>query len=178
MDAKKPYLPAKLNSWDETKMSEAIYRKIVLLTDDEVELCVNGLLKGLTIENRDYAILFQSPEKMKEVIAEAAAETGISVSDVKDIGPGQTPTAVRHILMELVDDENFGPKVEAWIDGQRPSLLEHVTSALVLAGIIMVLSTDIDMGYQNKDGKKDLWVKFKKKPASEGLLKKFLGFFK
>jgi hypothetical protein len=156
-------------------MSEAIYRKIALLTDDEAESCINGLLKGLTIENPDYARLLQSPSDMKKVIAAAATETGVSVAEVKDIEPQQGPKAVRHILLELADDQKFGLKVEAWIDGARPSLIEPVTTALVLAGIILALSANIDVGYKKKDG---FWFNIKKKPTSDSLLKKFFGLFR
>lgn len=158
-------------------MSENLYRKIALLTDAEAEDCIHGLLKGLTIENREYARLLQSPSDMEEVIKAAAVSAGVSSPEVKAIDQPAGVKVVRETLLELADDENFGPRVEAWIDGARPSLLEPVTTAVVLAGIILALSADVDVGYKNVDGKKSFWFNLKKKPTSDGLLKKFFGLF-
>lgn len=158
-------------------MSENLYRKIALLTDAEAEDCINGLLKGLTIQNRDYARLLQSPSDMEEVIKAAAERAGVSSADVKAVDQPVGVKVVRETLLELADDRNFAPQLEAWIDGARPSLLEPVTSALMLAGIILVLSANVDVGYKNVDGKKSFWFNIKKKPTSDSLLKKFFGLF-
>jgi hypothetical protein len=55
--------------------------------------------------------------------------------------------------------------------------LEPVTTALVLAGIIFLLSTRINIEYENQDGKKTLKVKVEKPKTSEKLLEKFFPLF-
>lgn len=159
-------------------MSESLHRKIDQLSDDEAEDCLNVLLKGLTIDKPEYAELLVSPDDMKKVIEKAAKEGSISVTTVREIeNPKQRAEAIRFILKGLADHPQFGSEVEAAIDNARDKLIEPVTTALVLGGIIFVLSLDVDVKYENKGGKKDVSIKIKKKPTSDSLLGKFFGLF-
>lgn len=160
-------------------MSESLHRKIEQLTDEKAEGCLNVLLKSLTIESSDYGELLQSREDMKEVLEQAAQEvkiTGLSIDEIDS--PQERVKTIRFILHSLADDQRYSSQVEAVIDNFRPSLIEPVTTAIILASVIFVLSSDIDFKYENKNGQRNVSFNFRKKPTSDSLLGKFFGLFK
>jgi hypothetical protein len=157
-------------------MSITIHRKLALLTDEEVTKCLNGLLHGLSVEQEEFARLLQTPEDMKTVI-QVAAENTISQAKLENISEEDRSKAIRVLLVELGDTEEFGRPMEAWIDGARETMLVPLAVPLVLAGIVLVLSTDIKIEYQNEDGKKKLHFKLEKSAITEKILGKFFGLF-
>lgn len=158
-------------------MENNLQQKIAGLTDEEVEQCLNGLLNGLMVRNPEYERLLTSPQDMTEVVQVAAEGVGVAPEQIIEAGSQNQHESMRLILIELAGTEEFGPKIEAWIDNERNTLLEPVTTALVLGGIIFALSSSIHFEYENVNGKKKLKVSFSKKPTSESLLKKFFGLF-
>jgi hypothetical protein len=157
-------------------MSITVHRKLALLTDEEAIKCINGLLHGLSIEREEFARLLQTPEDMKTVIQEAA-ENKISPIKLENISEEERSKAIRVLLVELADSDEFGRPMEAWIDGARETMLVPLAVPLVLAGIVLVLSTDIKIEYQNEDGKKKLHFKLEKSATTEKILGKFFGLF-
>jgi len=155
-----------------------LYQRLALLTDAEAELCLNGILKGLAAMNQKYAELLASPEDMAIVIQTAASHIGQQVTNIGEVTPQERPKAIRIILAEVAEDPVLSPRLEAWLNTVRPKLLEPVTSALILAGITFLLSTHIDIEYENQNGKKKLKVKVEKKPTAEKILRKFFSFFR
>lgn len=159
-------------------MESQLYRKLALLTDNEAELCLNNLLNGLTIRHPEYLSLLTSPAKMAEALnSTPAGEANTSVR-IDEPSPQERPAAIRLILSEIAEDEELGPKLEAVIDNQRNTLLEPVTTAVVLAGIIMALSTSVEIEYGNEDGKRKFKLKIVKPTTTEKLLGKFFRIFK
>jgi hypothetical protein len=159
-------------------MNTALYRKLALLTDSEAELCLNGLLKGLTIREPTYSSVLLVPNEMLTIIREFASAAEVEAPrEIIETTPENRSQAVRMLLAEIADDNDLAPRLENWIDGARPKLLEPVTVALVLAGIVLVLSTHINIEYDRKDGKSDLKVKIEKKPTDKSILGKFFNLF-
>jgi hypothetical protein len=152
--------------------------QLAILTDAEAELCLHGLLKGLTVLDAKYQRLLGTPNDIAAVIEQAAAQNGISISKAIELTPGQRPKAVRMLLADIAADPQLSPRLEAWFKTSRPTLLEPVTSSLVLAGIVLVLSTHIKIEYEGAGSKKKLKIKVEKKPTAGKLLAKFAGFFK
>ena len=157
-------------------MSTTLYRKLAILTDEDAVKCLNGLLHGLTIEKPEYARLLGSPEDLEKII-QTAGDGKIQPERVRVISPEEQSRAIRILLIELADHEKFGPELEAWIDGARETMLLPLAVPLVLAGIVLVLSTDIEVEYKHEDGKRRFGFKLKKSATSEKILGKFFGLF-
>ncbi len=153
-----------------------VYQELALLTDAEAEMCLNGLLKGLTVTEPEYAALIARPQEMENVVAQVAEQVGTSVP-AAPFPPAERSKAVRAILVQVAQDPELGKRLEAWLQTARPKLIEPVTTALVLAGIILVLSTHVKVEYEDKDGKKHVKVTVEKKPTSNKILDKFFGIF-
>ncbi|MGB8644419.1 MAG: hypothetical protein WCF84_04230 [Anaerolineae bacterium] len=153
-----------------------LYPQLALLTDAEAEMCLNGLLKGLTVVEPEYAALVARPEEMESLLAQVAEQAGRPALTVP-VSPHPDPKAVRTILVQAAQDPELSPKLEAWLQTARPKLIEPVTTALVLAGIVLLLSTHVKVEYEDKGGKKHLKVMLEKKPTANKILDKFFGLF-
>jgi hypothetical protein len=154
----------------------AIYRKLALLTDEEATKCLNGLVRGLTIEKPEYGRLLDSPKDMEKIINTESG--GIQSKKIDAMSPQQQVRAIRVLLTELADHEKFGPQLEAWIDGARDTMLIPLAVPLALAGIIFVLSVDLKIEYKKENGKRTFDFSLKKSPTSEKILEKFFGLFR
>jgi hypothetical protein len=84
------------------------------------------------------------------------------------------PLLVRQILQLMASDKSFGEQLEGCL-GRRKTLIEPVTTALVMAGLIILLSTHVKISYENKNGEKNLKVSVDKPSAPKELIKKVLG---
>lgn len=154
-----------------------LYERLAQLTDAEAELCLNGVLKGLAEMQPKYADLLASPQEMASIIRTVASDSQQALPSVGEPTPQDRPKAIRVILTEIAEDPTLNPRLEAWLDTARPKLFEPVTSALVLAGIIFLLSTHVTIEYDNQAGKKKFKVKIEKKPTDIKILQKFFDFF-
>jgi hypothetical protein len=156
-------------------VSATLDRKLALLTDEEAGNCLTGLLHGLSIEKDEFARLLQTPEDIKTVIQ--TAESKVSPATLENISLEEQSKAIRVLLVELGDTAEFRPAIEAWVDGARDTMLVPLAVPLVLAGIVLVLSTDVKIEYKNEDGKKKFHFKIEKSPTTEKILGKFFGLF-
>src|SRR5688500_1886438 len=75
--------------------------ELALLTDEEAELCLNGVLKGLTARDPNYEQVLNDPRQMTEVVTRVAAELGESTPPLANLEPKQKPKAIRVILVEM-----------------------------------------------------------------------------
>ncbi|MEW6731258.1 MAG: hypothetical protein AB1489_07965 [Acidobacteriota bacterium] len=155
----------------------SLFQELALLTDNEAELCLNGILKGLISSHPMYEDLVSSPKEMEKVIQMAASDLGKQFPQIGEVTPQDRPKAIRIILTEIAQNADLSPRLDAWFKTARPKLLEPITGAVVLAGIIMVLSTNVSIKYENEDGKKNIKVKIEKAPTASALLEKIAGFF-
>jgi hypothetical protein len=149
------------------------------LKDAQPENCLKTVLKGLfETEDRYRTLRACTGEQMAAAVQAVATESGKSLPAVKE--PTSTSAraeAAQLILEELADDPRFAARIDAWFQANRPVMLEPVTTALVLAGIIFVLSLDIEVAYEDGNGKKKIKIVVKKKPTSAKILEKFWKFF-
>lgn len=157
-------------------MSTTLQRDLALLTDEEATKCLDALIHGLSIEKEDFGRLLQTPEDIRTVVHDAA-ENKLLPANLENISPEDRSKAIRLLLVELGDTEEFSPSIEAWIKGRRETMLVPLAVPLVLAGIVLVLSTDIKIEYQNEDGKKKFHFKLEKSATTEKILSKFFGLF-
>jgi len=155
-----------------------IYRELAALSDEDAELCLNGVLKGFIIARPQYAdIVSAPPGDLAAAVRELASDLGESIERLGEPAPIDRPRAVRLILIAIAEDSDLQPRLLAWFSSARPTLLEPVTSALILAGIVMVLSTDIKVHYEMTNGKRHLQISVEKKATPNEIIQKIFGFF-
>jgi hypothetical protein len=145
------------------------------LTNDEASNALQAPLKNLTILKPEYGAIIGSEAALSEVGQAAAVALGKPL-DIRAISQSDA-TLVKKLLALAAADPELRPVLKNYLEGKRETLLEPVTSALVLAGIVFVLSTHVEVKAKRKNGKTDWEVKVVKKPTSEGFLEKFFGLF-
>ena len=151
------------------------------LTDAEVERCLNHVLSGYAaIKGYDFKKLLAQQDDMIEVVQQVSADPEVAVA----VPPGDVPArsraaAARVLLAEMAasDDPDLKAQVAGWLESDRKTLLEPITTALVLAGLVTFLSTKIEVGYDKDGKKKKIHVKVEKPSASKEILKKIASFF-
>lgn len=150
--------------------------RIALLTDDEARACLNGVLKGRTARDEVLDSAVRDENALKRLIAEVSHGVGVPTGPVAEPSGHVQNRAARFVLVQYAT----GPQaadLDAWLDSKREKLLEPVTAALVLAGLVLVLSADISITYELKDGKRHLKVEIRKAETPADILKKFFGLF-
>lgn len=151
--------------------------QLALFTDLEAESCLNGLLKGLSITDSTFKQLLRSPTDIEDVVKLASAEVGRKILQTNEPSGPQRSKAIRILLVDIAQNPILSRRLENWLKTARPKLLEPVTTSLVLAGIVFVLSTHVKVEYDSAAGKKKLKVKVEKKPTAAKLLAKFFALF-
>ncbi len=153
-------------------------RALAQLSDQEVELTLNQVVAAYAAE-RGYEAkqLFADESSMAEAIQQVGAEVGVTLGGVREVDKLRRAAALRRVLGEMSAVAELRPAVESALTNRRKTLLEPVTSALVLSGLIIVLSLDVDIDYRKKGGKSSIAIRVKKRPTAEKLLKKIAAFF-
>lgn len=150
------------------------------LSDDEAQDCLNALCKGLILDDDAgrYASLFQQPSEMRNLVNNLAIESDLT-PPIGDLDH-QSPAAVRAVLCLLAEDLRLAQQIVAWCAvAQRPTRLEPVTSALALAGIIVLLQTKIVIDVKKSPGGKISWsLHVEKTAVATEILSKFFALFK
>lgn len=150
-----------------------IPRELALRSDPEVQQALNRMINGLSAAERGLGALLASPAEMQKLVAlvEPNAENSARLSQLK-----QEARAVRAILLLSADDAQLRPRLAAALTQDRKTR-DPLIAALVLSGIVLVLSTKFELDYQNKEGKKIFSFKIKKEATPTEILKKFFGLF-
>lgn len=156
-------------------MKENICMELAAMTDEQALSCLNVLLKGMAISNDDYQKLFNSPEIMKDSINDAFFHGEPQVEEIADTA--HRNKVIREILIQMAESPEISPRLEAAMKETRDKLIAPIIAAVVLSGIIMVLSTHIKIDYVNENGKKKLAVSIEKNPTSESIIGKIFSFF-
>ena len=125
-----------------------LYREQGLMTDREAQNCLQALLRDYasTAEMRKFV---GTEEALAETLREAAPEqVPANLSEAAGRDPAK---AVRAILDQVAQPGHPAhEKLVTWVQTKRATLVDPVTAALVMAGIIFVLSLDIKV--EVKDG--------------------------
>lgn len=146
-----------------------VMMRLALATDDEVEGALQVLLKGFTIARPEIAPVIEDERELRELLKREASEALSAENEPKG-------KALRAVAVQLARNAEFASRVDAALDA-RKKLIEPVTTALVLAGIVMLLSTEFDIEHKNVDGKRSTTIHLQKKATSDDILKKFFGLF-
>jgi hypothetical protein len=150
-------------------------REIALLTDPEVKDCLNGVLKGLAVSQENLEALYASPQDMLDLLRQMGSEVSLADPGWEKLATRDDAKLLRTVFVEIAEQPALAPRVSAWLKSTRPKLLEPVTTALVLAGIVALLQTDVEVAAGVKRGKKHFTLKLHKKPTTAKLLRLFVG---
>jgi hypothetical protein len=151
-----------------------VQEKIEQLSDHDVDKCLHGILKGFVGRNPDYARIVSSSTASEDVLRSVTEQVGKAIPSFDQ---AETSLMKRQILVALASDPATAPWVEAWVTGDRPTLLEPVTTAIILASIVMALSANFAVDLERKNGKTALKVHVDKKPTAKAILEKFFKIF-
>ena len=151
-----------------------LQKQIEQLSDHEVDKCLQGVLKGFLGRNPEFARIVISSTASEDALRSVTEQVGKSIHN---FDPAENPLVKRQVLVALAGDPATAPWVEAWIAGDRPTLLEPVTTAIIMASIVMALSANFAVDLEKKDGKTALKVHVDKKPTAKAILEKFFKIF-
>jgi hypothetical protein len=148
--------------------------RIATLSNLDAELCLKGIVKQMADANPELGEILSSPTLAAKVVESVGTQTGAGM--LKESAVTDRDGAIRAILLQMANDPVFAPRLDAWLSGSRPLLLEPITTTLILAGVVIALSTHVKIDYENKDRKKNLKIKVEKKPSSKSIIQKILSF--
>jgi hypothetical protein len=151
-----------------------LHEQITKLNDIEAERCLNMLVKQVAEANPDLQSVLSSPTLAAEAVQRVGAQTG--AESLSEAAIKNRPGAIRAILQEASNDPVLAPRLEAWLSGPRKLLFEPITTTLILAGVVVLLSTHVKIEYEQKDGKKHIKVAVEKKGSSQSIIQKVLSF--
>jgi hypothetical protein len=152
-----------------------IFEQLALLSDAEVHNALGRLIEGYAERNRNIPV--QDAGALGSVLKQLAGSLGESITPRSDSELRDRARAERTILVHLTRNTKQRKFVQAAIDS-RPVLLEPITVALIMAGIILVLETEFDIKISKKNGKRDYDVRIGKKPTDKSLIKDLFSIIK
>jgi hypothetical protein len=111
-----------------------ISEKIALLTDAEVHKVLNRVIEGYAARNPNFPV--SDVGALSNILTQVSAKEGETVSPREDARMSDLAAAERTILLELSKDPSQLQFVEGAIKADRAVLVEPITTALVIAGIL------------------------------------------
>lgn len=143
------------------------------LTDDQAAKCLQCMLKDYVEREGDIAQVIASDAST--AIATIATKTldEIDRKRLENIS-ADDPVVVKQILRLMAGDPRFAERLDGCL-ARRNTLIEPVTTALVMAGLVILLSTHVKISYEDKQGKKHLKILLEKASTPKEILKKILG---
>lgn len=154
---------------------EEIIEKIKKLNETELERCLNVVLSGIAANNADMEDVIISEDATKKVIKQIAEQSGVDSPVLEEDNLKDRSEAIREVLIAMTEDDELKERVASALD--VPQQLIAITTALVLAGIVVALSTSVEVKYKKKDGKAEIEVNIIKPSTSDSILGKFFGLF-
>lgn len=154
-----------------------VTRELALLSDREAEECLNRILSSVQATNPEIPVT--SPDKLGNILRAAATAADVAPVEAKtDADLRDAAKAMRLVLMEFCDDRTLKPQLEAALAANRRVLVDPITAALVMAGIVIVLRTRFKFNYiRTNDGKEILEIGLIKHESGEETIKKFFDLF-
>jgi hypothetical protein len=151
-----------------------ILAELASLTDTEATQCLNRVLSGLKAKDIDMTV---NPDDLNGILNAVAVKAGRPLTPKIDQKLPNREKAVRVVLLGFLGDPKLSKLVKGALTSSREVLLDPITTALVMAGIVVVLKTQIKIAISNKRGKWQVDGRFVTNPSSEGLIKKFFNLF-
>lgn len=156
-------------------MTQAELRaRLSALAASDLERLLQIVVKDHVERAPDTAAYF-APEVLAAGLELAAADAG--VTDAAIIEPVDKADALRAIALDLAEDPRYAALLGDALAVDRPTRIDPITAAIVLAGIVLVLQTHFDVRYDRDGAKKKLHIEIRKAPTTEKLLAKLFGPF-
>ncbi|CAN7179136.1 hypothetical protein [Caballeronia sp. LjRoot31] len=146
------------------------------LSGERAIVCLRVMLND---EVSNGTSIFGSPAELPEMLAGIIAKNGGMVHPLKDADLPDLGSAAKTLLLAALESDNMQDRVEGALQvNAREMLFEPVSGMLAIAGVLMLLKTNLDIKIKRgPDGK---WVcegKVNSKSLSEDFLKKLLDIF-
>jgi hypothetical protein len=152
-----------------------LIEELALLTDAEAHNVLNRLIEGYAARNP--IIPVADEDALAAILIKIGEAAGETVTPRKDNELPDAAAAERSLLVELARNPTLRGYVVGAVESSRKVLIEPITTALVVAGIIFVLETQFDVKVSRKAGKTEYEVHVGKKPTDKSIIKKFFNFF-
>ncbi len=152
-----------------------IGEKVAGLTGSQATAALNRLVEGYVARHPEFPV--GDLKSLAGILQAAGKVAGENVSPRVDVDISNSPAAARAILLELAAIPDQKDYVEGAIEVSRTVLIDPITAALIMTGIILVLETQFDVNISHKDGKTEYDVKLGKKPTDKSLIGKLFGLF-
>jgi hypothetical protein len=153
-----------------------LYRELALLTDAQAERCLNNIVAAYSAQKGLKKVVAEK-DAMQEAVSSAAAQMNVPLTGGVEIPAERKPEAIRVILVEMASIDELSQHITSWLETDRKTLLEPATTALILAGLVLILSTEVEIKYKQENGKRSMEVHIKKPSAPKKILEKIAGFF-
>jgi hypothetical protein len=157
-----------------TGNSISVDRRLALLTDRDARLVLNRIIGGLLPKEPELA----RPDELKTALVEVSRGAPTKIEPKTDNAIPDQPAAIRLLLVAFADDDKLKPNLVAALAMDRGVLVEPVTAALIMAGIVLLLQTNVDLKIKKKNGKTSIDFSVKKKPTADKIIEKFFGIFR
>jgi hypothetical protein len=151
------------------------------LTPPQAESCLNIVLRGLAESSPKFQELVAADSALPSALEQVIKECNLQAVSISEPLPNseQRNAAVKAVLIELAGDKRCAERVEAAIPiARRPGLPAALLTSLVVAGILLLLSTDFEIKHEVKNGKRETKVRIRKKPSARGILTGFMGLLR
>lgn len=138
------------------------YQNLALLTDDQAAGCLISVVEAYSEGN-------SSCSELQEL---ELSQLQAALSDILPrVEKESLASITRLLLVEMIEDERISKHLDDVVESP-PVHLDPIVTGLVLTGIVILLSTDFKLVYDNNDGKQNLKVEIKKKPTASRLIEK------
>lgn len=125
----------------------------------------------------DFKKFVAQPDEMAEAVKSVGAKAEVPLSGDANVTPQNQLEAARLLLVEMAGENPLKERTESWLKSDRKTLLEPITTALILAGPVTILSTRIDFHFKQENGKRTVEVKITKPPTTKAIMQKIASLF-
>jgi hypothetical protein len=129
----------------------SVYAELAKLTDAEAGRCLGYVVVRLASEGaREYAT---EEAAANEALGIAAAQLSVATDALPSIAEKRKYEAIRLILVEMVSLPDSKAHIRSWLGSDRGNTRGPISSALILAGIVLVLSFEGEFRCKKQNGK-------------------------
>lgn len=150
-------------------------KRLEAITDEQAFDTLSRVVEGYAIEFPDTMIVKE--EDTKRVLTLVGEQVDVSVDPKLDSQLSNASKSARNILERLAETESGAERVGGALDRLEDARIEPVTMALIMAGIVLVLETEVDLKVSRKDGKTDFDISISKKPTDKSIISKIFSVF-
>lgn len=151
------------------------FRRLEVVTDQEAFDTLNRIVNGYTIDHPDSFI--DNKEDTLRALEMAGVELGVPIEPQLDSQLSNVLKSAREVLVLLAGTVEGAKRVNGALDRLEDARIEPVTLALVMAGIVLVLETEVDVKISRQDGKTDFDISVSKKATDKSIINKIFSVF-